>query len=174
MRARSDISRCDRCGRPGRAQHAALIIPPQGRQCRPRGVWASMSAIRAARRTGRTLVSPLTTAYHRRGLHRHGAALAVRAIDGVARGAAPRPSLRRARSDLLRDGPSDPREVLPDQDPRPLLHPLRRWGQQVPAASQWPLGSIPGSQGYMIVWAQTHPRAIIHLCYTIAITLSKI
>ena len=70
--------------------------------------------------------------------------------------------------------PSDPREVLPDQDPRPLLHPLRRWGQQVPAASQWPLGSIPGSQGYMIVWAQTHPGAIIHLCYTIAITLSKI
>ena len=71
-------------------------------------------------------------------------------------------------------GLGDPREVLPDQDPRPLLHPLRRWGQQVPAASQWPLGSIPGSQGYMIVWAQTHPGAIIHLCYTIAITLSKI
>ena len=44
----------------------------------------------------------------------------------------------------------------------------------IPAASQWPLGSIPGSQGYMIVWAQTHPGAIIHLCYTIAITLSKI
>ena len=36
----------------------------------------------------------------------------------------------------------------------------------------WPLGSIPGSQGYMIVWAQTHPGAIIHLCYTIAITSS--
>ena len=43
-------------------------------------------------------MSPLTTAYHRRGLQRHGVALVVRAVDVVARGAAPRPSLRRARS----------------------------------------------------------------------------
>ena len=42
---------------------------------------------------------------------------------------------RDRREDLLRDGPGDPREVLPDQDPRPLLHPLRRWGRQVLIAS---------------------------------------
>ena len=43
-------------------------------------------------------MSPLTTAYHRMGLQRHGAALVVRVVDGVARGATPTPSLRRARS----------------------------------------------------------------------------
>ena len=45
---------------------------------------------------------------------------------------------------------------------------------QIPATTRHDQVAIPGSQGYMIVWAQTHPGAIIHLCYTIAITLSKI
>ena len=33
---------------------------------------------------------------------------------------------RDRREDLLRDEPGDPPEVLPHQDPQPLLHPLRR------------------------------------------------